>query len=115
MRRCRYRLDLADAGWRCDVNFGHITANHIDADKDKAIAFKGRGDAFADFNFALGQIRVLSDTANMHVGTHITFRRDAVNRTDRFAINKDDAFVALTHIIQIKLQNPDGVASPSPV
>ena len=41
----------------------------------------------------------------MHIGPRIAFRRHAIERTDRFALDQNDPLVAAAHIFQIGLRD----------
>ena len=53
----------------------------------------------------VGEFGMGGDTAHMHVGAGITFRRDTVDCANRLAVHQNDALVALAHVLQILLGN----------
>ena len=99
-------LDRADAGRRGDVDLGEEVADHVDADEQQPALAQRRAEAFADVALALGQIGRLRRAAAHHVGAQIVGRRHAVDRAGKFAVDQDDALVALFHRRQEILHHP---------
>src|SRR5262245_42801917 len=94
-------FELADAGWRGDVDLGEELADHVDADEKEAALLEDGPDALADFAVALGHLALLGPAADMHVGACLAFGRDAVDGADADAVDEDDALVALPHLRQV--------------
>ena len=69
----------------------------------KPRSLQGRPDAGADLLFARRQLGRLGAAADMHVGAAVVLGRHTVDGADRFAVDQDDALVALADVGQILL------------
>ena len=74
-----------------------IAADHVDADEQQAAALQLRADRGADFTFAVGKLGLFRGAAGGEVGPEFALPRPAVDRSGNFAIDEDDALVALGH------------------
>jgi len=99
----RQAVDFLDAGGRGDVDFGQVVADHVDADEDQPALGKRRADGGADFLLAGGQGGHRRLSAGMKVGPRLAVDGDAADRARRFAVDQDDALVALADCRQVGL------------
>jgi hypothetical protein len=99
-------LHRADAGRRGDVDLGEEAVDHVDADKQQAALAQRRPEPGADFALAVAQVGGLGHAAAHHVGAQIVRRRHAVDRAGEFAVDQDDALVAVLHFGQEFLHHP---------
>ena len=99
-------LDGANSGGRGDIDFGEIAVDHVDADEQQAALAQGRADPLADLGFAVGQFGCRRRATAHHVGSQVVGRRNAVDRAGVFAIDQDDALVAVLDVGQKFLHHP---------
>ena len=66
----------------------------------------GAAEPGADFALARGEVGRLGHAAAHHVGAQIVRRRHAIDRAGKFAVDQDDALVALLHRRQKFLHHP---------
>src|SRR3546814_18501819 len=102
-------VDLLQAGRRGDVDFGHVVADDVDADKDEPAFLQGRADGLADLELAARQLGLLWPPAGVHVGARLASGRHAVDGAGRAAVDEHDALVAAAHLRQVALHD-DGLA-----
>src|SRR5262245_10081286 len=98
-------VDLLDAGRRGDVDLGEIVADHVDAHEDEAAFGESRPDRGTDVAVAPGQFRLHGRAAHVQVGPRVARRRNAGDRTRRFAVHQDDAFVAVADFGKVALHD----------
>ena len=98
--------DRADAGRRGDVDLGEPAADHVDADEQQAALAQRRADGRADLALARRQLGVLRRAAAHHVGAKVVGGRHAVHRAGVFAVDQDDALVAVAHLGKEFLDHP---------
>ena len=79
---------------RCDIYLRYVTADDVDPDKDQSLFTEDRTDGIANFSFAAGQFGLLGLRTDVHIRSRLTWRRHAQDAADRFAVDKDDPFIA---------------------
>src|SRR5712671_6469334 len=98
--------DGADAGRRSDVDLGEKTVDDVDEDEQQtALAQLGRKRR-ADFALARGEVGGLRRTAAHHVGAQVVGRRYAVDGAGEFAVDQDEALVAVLDLGNKALDHP---------
>ena len=83
-----------------------MIVDDVDADEQQATRAQRRADGFTDFAFARRQIGGARGAATHHVGTQIVRRGHAIHRACEFAVDQNDAFVALLDFRQEALDHP---------
>src|SRR5262249_9523704 len=96
----------ADAGRRGDVDLGEEAADHVDADKEEPPLAQSGPEPSADFALARRQIGRLRYAAARHVRAQIVRRRNAIDRAGEFAVDQDDALVAVLYRREEFLHHP---------
>ena len=99
-------LHRADAGRRGHVDLGEPAADHVDADEQQPALAQMRPEPRADLALARRQLGFLRRAAAHHVGAQVVRRRHAVDRARIFAVDQDDALVAVLHGREEGLHHP---------
>src|SRR3546814_12900987 len=87
-------VDLLQAGRRGDVDFGHVVADDVDADKDEPAFLQGRADGLADLELAARQLGLLWPPAGVHVGARLAFGRHEAVGSGSAAVDENGGVVA---------------------
>src|SRR6185436_8063667 len=98
-------VDLLNARGRGDVDLGQVIANDVDADEDQPLFLQGRTDRIANFAIPGAEAAGHGLAADMQVRARLPFRRDAVDRAGRLAVDQNDALVAIADLRQVALRN----------
>src|SRR6185312_9531442 len=81
---------------RGDVDFGQpASADHIDADEQQPALPELGTERRTNFLFPRGQLGLRGFASDRQVRTNLACTRHAVDRSDDFAVNKDDALIAI--------------------
>ena len=91
---------------RGDVDLGEIAVDDIDADKQQSALAQCGTDPLTDLALAGRQIGRLRCSAADHIGAQIIRGGHAIDGTGEFAVDEDDAFVAMLHFRQETLDHP---------
>src|SRR5262249_5936505 len=94
-----------DSGGRGDVYLRQVIADHVDAGEDEAALFQLRAEGVANVFLAVAETRGLGSAADMPVGARLAFGRHAVDGAGEFAIDQDDALVALADFRDVALHD----------
>src|SRR5690606_10428707 len=88
--------NLDETGRACNVDFGEIVANDVEADHQQAPAGETFSHAPGDLAIALGERLGNSTTARGQIAARFTGERDSGERKwNRFAPDQQDALVAI--------------------
>src|SRR3546814_17894459 len=86
-------VDLLQAGRRGDVDFGHVLADDVDADKDEPAFLQGRADGLADLEPAARQLGLLLSPAGVRVAARLASGPHAADGAGRAAVDENAARV----------------------
>ena len=98
-------VDFLHAGGRGYVDFRQIRADDINPDKVESFFLEMRFERLADVQFVQCNLGGLGGSAGHEIIAKIVGAVDPQNRTDRFAVEQKDAFVALLRLGNILLHN----------
>ena len=96
-------VGLLDAGRRGDVDLGQPVADHVDADEDQPARPEVRADARADLPLPVGQHGLLRLPAGVEIGARLSLVGHARDGAGDFAVDQNDALVALADLRQVAL------------
>src|SRR5450631_3198218 len=85
----------ANARWRRHVDLGEMAVDDVDADEQQSALAQAWAETLTDFALARREVGGLGGAAADHVGAQIVRRRHPVDRAGEFAVDQDDALVAV--------------------
>ena len=91
------RFDLTDARRRCNINFGQIRTDDVDAREDQSALFELGLQPGANFLVAFIELRCGGRATDMQIRARLAGLRQAVERARDFTIDENDAFITVLH------------------
>src|SRR5450631_287173 len=96
----------ANSRRRGDVDLGEMAVDDVDADEQQSALAQRRAQRVADFALTRRKLGGLRGAAADHVGAQVIRRRNAVDRAGEFAVDQNDALVAVLDLGKKALDHP---------